>query len=107
MAIKTGIPGPGSLAFLALAAAAAVGVLLWSRATANGTTIARDVGQSLGQTGAALVLDGAAGVVEGIGKAVGIPVTNETACEKAKREGRTWDASFDCPAGDFLKYLWS
>lgn len=47
-----------------------------------------------------------AGAVETVGEIVGIPVTNMTECEKAKAEGRTWDASFACPAGDFLKYLW-
>lgn len=45
------------------------------------------------------------GTVEGIGAAVGIPATNMTECERAKAEGRTWDASFACPAGDFLKYV--
>lgn len=40
-----------------------------------------------------------------IGDAVGIPRTNESECQRAIREGRTWDASFACPAGDFLSYL--
>lgn len=44
-----------------------------------------------------------AGVVIGVGDVVGIPRTNETECEKALREGRTWDASFACPAGTFIK----
>lgn len=39
------------------------------------------------------------------GDALGIPRTSETECERAKREGRTWDASFACPAADFLGYL--
>jgi hypothetical protein len=42
------------------------------------------------------------GAVEGIGLAVGIPRTDATRCARAKAEGRWWDASFDCPAGDFL-----
>jgi hypothetical protein len=42
------------------------------------------------------------GVVENIGLAVGIPRTNMTECERAKAEGRWWDASFACPAGDFI-----
>jgi hypothetical protein len=46
--------------------------------------------------------DTAASVVIGTGKIIGIPETNETECEKALREGRTWDASFACPAGTFL-----
>lgn len=45
---------------------------------------------------------GAAEVVQTVGAAVGVPRTNETECERALREGRTWDASFACPAGKFL-----
>lgn len=39
------------------------------------------------------------------GDALGIPRTNMTKCEKAMAEGRSWDASFACPAGDFLGYM--
>lgn len=54
------------------------------------------------------VVDGVVtGTVEGIGGAVGIPKTSQTECQKAKAEGRTWDASFACPAKDFLKYLFN
>lgn len=52
-----------------------------------------------------VVTDAAAGVVIGAGKAVGIPETDESECAKALREGRTWDASFACPAGMFLKHV--
>lgn len=34
-----------------------------------------------------------------------IPKTNMTECERAMAEGRTWDASFACPAGTFIDYL--
>lgn len=47
------------------------------------------------------------GAVVGVGEIFGIPATNQAKCERAKAEGRTWDASFDCPAGDFIKYLWN
>lgn len=53
------------------------------------------------------VVDAGAGVVLGIGDAVGLPRTSMTECERAKAEGRTWDASFACPASDFVRYLWS
>lgn len=46
-----------------------------------------------------------AGTVQTAGDVMGIPRTSETACEQAQREGRTWDASFACPAGSFLSYL--
>lgn len=47
------------------------------------------------------------GVVVGAGQVVGVPPTNLSECERAKAEGRTWDASFACPAGNFLKYVFS
>jgi hypothetical protein len=54
------------------------------------------------------IADGAtSGVVLGIGDAVGVPRTNMNACELAIAEGRTWDASFACPAGRFIEYLGS
>lgn len=52
-----------------------------------------------------MIGDAMSGVVIGIGEVIGIPRTDETECEKAMREGRTWDASFACPAGTWLKYL--
>lgn len=52
-------------------------------------------------------VDAAAGLVEGtvlgVGEAVGIPQTSLSACELALAEGRYWDASFACPAGDFVR----
>lgn len=86
-----------------IAGAAVAGALWWASRQGNAQAIGAAVG------GAAVDLaDGViAGTVTTIGEAVGIPKTNETECERAKREGRTWDASFACPAGDFLKYVWS
>lgn len=63
----------------------------------------------------AAIVSGAVDMVDGavsesvftVGEAVGIPRTNMTECERAKAEGRTWDASFACPAADFLRYVWS
>jgi hypothetical protein len=46
-----------------------------------------------------------AGTIEGIGLAVGIPRTNMTQCEADRAAGRWWDASFSCPAGDFLSAI--
>lgn len=43
-----------------------------------------------------------AGVIEGLGDSIGVPRTNESECDRALREGRLWDASFKCPAGQFL-----
>lgn len=47
------------------------------------------------------------GTVQGVGGAVGVPATSLSECERAKADGRTWDASFACPAGDFLSYWWN
>lgn len=51
--------------------------------------------------------DAASGAVLGIGDAFGVPRTDMTACEQAIAEGRTWDASFACPAGDFIKSVFA
>lgn len=48
------------------------------------------------------VVNAGAGVVLGIGDAVGIPRTDMTECQRALAEGRRWDASFACPAGTFI-----
>jgi len=64
---------------------------------------AAGVGETVGQGAVAA----AGGVVLGIGDGIGVPRTNMTECERAKAEGRTWDASFACPAGDFLSYVFN
>lgn len=86
-----------------LIAGAAVGAaLLW--AASKG---AKDTGTTIARAGVDLVDGVVGGTVVGIGEKVGIPATNMTECERAKAEGRTWDASFACPAKDFLSYLWN
>ena len=64
----------------------------------------KSVGAGIG--GAAVdVVDGViSGAVVGLGQAVGVPPTSMTACQRAIAEGRTLDASFACPARDFLSY---
>ena len=60
------------------------------------------------QSGSAIVnaAGGAAtGVITSIGEKVGVPQTNMTQCQLDTMAGRTWDASFSCPAADFLRYV--
>lgn len=68
-------------------------------------------GKGAGAALGSAAVDMADGVVSGavttVGEAVGIPQTNLTECERAKAEGRTWDASFACPARDFLSYVFN
>lgn len=66
---------------------------------------AKGVGQAVGGAAVDLVDGVLSGGVIAAGDVVGVPMTNLTECERAKLEGRTWDASFACPAGDFLKYV--
>lgn len=91
------------MAAVAAGALAVCGLLLKKKIDDAGGVgqIAQDV--AAGAVGAAG--DAASGVVLGVGDVVGIPRTNESECEKAIREGRTWDASFACPAGRFIEYL--
>ena len=83
-----------------IAGAAVAGALIWAKSKG-----AAGVGAAIGSAAVDAVDGVVSGAVVGVGQAVGIPATNQTACEKAKAEGRTWDASFACPAGDFLKYV--
>lgn len=43
--------------------------------------------------------------VQSAGDIVGLPRTEQTQCQADLAAGRYWDASFSCPAGDFLKGL--
>lgn len=88
---------------LYLAAGGAVAVaLLW--ACSRG---AKNLGNDIGTAAVDLAGGVATGAVVTLGGTLGIPATNMTECEKAKAQGRTWDASFACPAADFIKYAWS
>lgn len=45
----------------------------------------------------------ATGVVKGVGAVVGIPNTDAQKCQAAIAAGQLWEASFLCPAGEFIK----
>lgn len=85
-----------------IAAAAGLGFLLWL--SMKGTN---NAGQAIGSAVVDFTDGVLGGAVTSAGQMAGIPATSMTECEKAKAEGRTWDASFACPAKDFLSYLWS
>lgn len=81
---------------MVIAAGVAIGLIL----------VKKNLGVVDAAAGAVGVIgDAVGGVAIGIGDVIGIPRTNETECEAAMREGRTWDASFACPAKTWLKYL--
>lgn len=79
----------------------AVLAVLWLSRSGNAAT----VGQTVGEAAVSTIVGAGTGVVLGASEAVGIPRTNQTECERAIAEGRTWDASFACPAGTFIKSL--
>lgn len=64
------------------------------------------VGADIGGAAVDMVDGVLSGAVVRVGEKVGVPQTNVSACDRAIAEGRTWDASFACPAGRFLGYLW-
>lgn len=45
------------------------------------------------------------GAVIGAGEVIGVPETSVDQCQADIAAGKTWDASFSCPATDFLKYI--
>ncbi|AMP00153.1 hypothetical protein CAter10_2507 [Collimonas arenae] len=83
-------------AYLLIAAAAVAYLLLKKNAIAS---VAAGAVNAAGQV--------ATGTVLGVGDALGVPRTNQTQCQQDIAAGKTWDASFSCPAGDFLSYLTS
>lgn len=84
-----------------VAAAAVVAALLYVKINGAGS-----LGQDLGGAAVDVVNGAVTGAVKSTGELIGIPDTNMTECDKAKAEGRTWDASFACPAKDFIAYMW-
>jgi hypothetical protein len=85
---------PGWLVAVGVAAAAGAAFWLYSRGVAG-----------IASAAVGAVADGAAGAVIGAGKVVGIPETEAGQCAADRAAGRTWDASFSCPAGDFLAHV--
>ena len=91
-----------------LAVVGAAGMLVAAYAMTRAARAAADAIGSPADLGAAVgsgVVNAGAGVVLGVGDAVGLPRTDMDACQRAMAEGRTWDASFVCPAPVFLEYL--
>jgi hypothetical protein len=62
---------------------------------------AADVGIAVGEAAADLAGGVVGGVALGIGDQIGIPRT----CEKDLAAGKTWDASFSCPASTWIGSL--
>lgn len=46
-----------------------------------------------------------AGAAEGVGATLGVPLTDAQKCAAAKAANAKLDASFYCPAGDFLSWV--
>ena len=77
-----------------------VGFKAYQKAASVGGTVVDAIAATPGA-----VVDAAVGGIEGIGSVVGIPQTNMTQCQKDLAAGKTWDASFSCPAGTWLGSL--
>lgn len=82
---------PEAVAVLALGA----GAILYL-ATRPGAAAA------IGSGAVSAAADLGGGVVLGIGDVVGIPRTDTDQCSQDLAAGRTWDASFSCPASRFI-----
>ena len=62
---------------------------------------------ALGRAAGGAVGDAAVGAVKGVGSVFGIPDTSMTKCQQDLAAGRTWDASFSCPAMQFVSGVWN
>lgn len=90
---------PADMKIIGGAALIGLAALWWITRPGN----ASGAGQAVG--GAAVDLLGGigTGAVSSAGDLLGIPATSRTQCEQDLAAGRTWDASFSCPAGTWLK----
>lgn len=94
-----------------IGAGLALGLAIWYAWRQFGSAIseaAGSVGQAIGNaasTAAGAVDTGIAAPVLLIGDAIGVPRTNASRCEQAKRAGDTWTAAQYCPAGDWLTWI--
>ncbi|SHL44792.1 hypothetical protein SAMN05216428_102436 [Nitrosospira sp. Nsp11] len=66
-----------------------------------------DIAYSAGNAAVDTVDAVVSGVVVGAGKVAGIPATNKTQCQHDLARGDMWEASFSCPAKDFLSAAWN
>lgn len=101
-------PAGLALQLAPLALLALLGLVVWSRIRpgAGGGGVVQEVVATVAEAAAGAVGDAASGAVLGIGDAIGVPRTDEQECAAALREGRMWDASFACPASDFIAGAW-
>ena len=104
----------GDLEFKLLAAgvlvAAALGLAWYLKNKSGGSgsvvsDVSSGVASGIVSTVGNAATGAATGAVIGLGDVLGIPATNQSECDLAIAEGRTWDASFACPAGRWLKSL--
>lgn len=94
----SGLGGP----YVVLGALAVAGAA-WFYFKGEGDSVPERVGAGLASAAVDLASGVVAGTAYGIGDKLGVPRTDKTECQKAIEEGRRWDASFACPAGDFIK----
>lgn len=90
---------PVSLAAL-LAVGGLAAYVLWQRRA--GESLAAAAGRAAAEAASDAVVGG----VKGLGSAVGIPDTNPAECAAALARGDMLQASFLCPAADFLAGAW-
>lgn len=83
------------------AAIAGIGVVVYMARKVQLPSVGSVAGNLAG--GAVEAVNGAfVGSVKGIGSVFGVPDTSMSQCQKDIAAGRTWDASFSCPASDFV-----
>lgn len=93
IALAAGLLGLGYVGWKAYSKVSAAGGGLVDAVTSLPGEAVRAADETFGNT------------ITGIGEVVGIPRTNQTQCERDIAAGRTWDASFSCPAGTFIGSL--
>lgn len=96
------LPAPPQLASgLIVVGLGLLALYVLTRRVPAGSTLPAEL--AAGATNAAGQVAG--GLVLGVGDALGVPRTSPTQCDLDIAAGRTWAASFSCPAGRFFGHL--
>ncbi len=65
------------------------------------------VAQDVSRTAVNVAGGAVTGTVKGVSDTVGIPDTDAAKCQAALAAGDSWNASFYCPAGTFIKSIFT
>lgn len=69
-----------------------------------GPKLAQAIAQKTVSSAGGIITGTAAGVIEGAGQAVGVPLSDKTKCQQDLENGDTWNTIWDCTPADVVDF---